>query len=145
MNDFNICAVRSPQNRHRPALCRHDRQCYRVGMRATIWHNPNCGTSRKALERLRAAPDIELEVVEYLNAPPTREKLAQLYNSAGMSAKDGLRRKGDRAIDLGLLDAEEATILDAMAREPVLIERPLVETEKGVRLCRPVERVEEIL
>lgn len=114
-------------------------------MKATIWHNPNCGTSRKTLEKLRSRDDLELEVVEYLKTPPPREKLAQLYRDAGMAPREGLRRRGTDAEERGLIDADDAAVLDAMQAEPKLIERPLVETEKGVRLCRPAERVEEII
>ncbi|KRA82584.1 arsenate reductase family protein [Altererythrobacter sp. Root672] len=114
-------------------------------MKATIWHNPNCGTSRKVLARLQEHGDLELTVVEYLKHPPSREKLAQLYRDAGMAPSEGLRRRGTDADERGLPSASPDTVLDAMVAEPALIERPLVETEKGVRLCRPAERVEEIL
>lgn len=114
-------------------------------MKATIWHNPKCGTSRKVLAQLEAQEGVELSVVEYLKQPPTREKLAQLYRDAGMAPREGLRLKGTDAAERGLAEADDSTVLDAMAAEPALIERPLVETEKGVRLCRPAERVEEIL
>jgi arsenate reductase (glutaredoxin) len=114
-------------------------------MKATIWHNPACGTSRKTLAILMEAPDVELCVVEYLKNPPTRERLAGLYAKAGISARQGLRTRGSPAEELGLLDASDDLILDAMVKEPILIERPLVETEKGVRLCRPQEVVHEIL
>lgn len=114
-------------------------------MKATIWHNPNCSKSRAALETLQARGDIELEVVKYLQHPPTREKLAQLYRDAGMQPRDGLRTSGTDAKDRGLTDADADTVLDAMTADPKLIERPLVETEKGVRLCRPPERIEDIL
>lgn len=114
-------------------------------MKATIWHNPKCGTSRNTLERLRESGDIELEVIEYLRDPPSRDKLAQLYRDAGMAPREGLRLRGTDAQERGLTDADDDTVLDAMAADPALIERPLVETEKGVRLCRPKERVEEIL
>lgn len=114
-------------------------------MKATIWHNPNCGTSRKVLARLQEAGDVDLTVVEYLKQPPGREKLAQLYRDAGMAPGEGLRRRGTDAEERGLLSASDDIVLDAMAAEPALIERPLVETENGVRLCRPAERIEEIL
>ena len=114
-------------------------------MKATIWHNPKCGTSRNTLAILQARDGVDVTVVEYLKNPPTREKLAQLYADAGISPKDGLRMRGTDAAERGLPDADADTILDAMAAEPILIERPLVETEKGVRLCRPKETVEEIL
>jgi arsenate reductase len=114
-------------------------------MKATIWHNPRCGTSRTVLAMLAARADLDLTVVEYLEQPPGREKLAQLYRDAGISPREGLRLKGTEAEARGLTRADAATILATMQAEPILIERPLVETEKGVRLCRPAERVEEIL
>ena len=114
-------------------------------MKAAIWHNPNCSKSRAALETLRSRGGIELEVVEYLKHPPSRDKLAQLYRDAGMAPREGLRLQGTDAKERGLTEADDDTVLDAMAADPKLIERPLVETEKGVRLCRPPERIEEIL
>lgn len=114
-------------------------------MKATIWHNPQCGKSRKALETLVARSDIELEVVEYLKRPPTRAKLVQLYRDAGIAPREGVRTYGTDAAERGLTEAPDEVVLDAMMAEPRLIERPLVETEKGVRLCRPPERIEEIL
>jgi arsenate reductase (glutaredoxin) len=114
-------------------------------MKATIWHNPKCGTSRNALEMLEQVPGIALSVVEYLKQPPSAEKLAQLYRDAGMTPQQGLRLRGTDAQERGLDRADDATVLAAMAAEPILIERPLVETDKGVRLCRPKERVQEIL
>ncbi|MCA1662272.1 MAG: arsenate reductase family protein [Novosphingobium sp.] len=114
-------------------------------MKATIWHNPNCGTSRKTLEILEETPGLELQVVEYLTDPPNAEKLAQLYRDAGISPRDGLRLRGTDAEARALTTASEAEVLAAMAADPILIERPLVETEKGVRLCRPQDVVREIL
>ena len=114
-------------------------------MKATIWHNPDCGTSRKTLAILRETPGLEVAVVEYLKVPPSAEKLAQLYRDAGLSPRDGLRLRGTDAAERGLTAADDATVLAAMAAEPRLIERPLVETDKGVRLCRPQDRVREIL
>lgn len=114
-------------------------------MKATIWHNPNCSKSRAALETLEADSGIELTVVKYLKDPPSADKLAQLYRDAGMRPAEGLRMSGTDAGERGLPDADDATVLAAMAEDPKLIERPLVETEKGVRLCRPPERIEEIL
>lgn len=114
-------------------------------MKATIWHNPECGKSRATLAILRDRDDIQLTVVEYLREPPSREKLAQLYRDAGMAARDGVRTFKTDAEQRGLTSADDDTVLDAMTAEPWLIERPLVETEKGVRLCRPPEKVEEIL
>jgi arsenate reductase (glutaredoxin) len=114
-------------------------------MRATIWHNPNCGTSRKTLALLQEEPGIELTVIEYLKNPPTADKLDQLYRDAGITPRRGLRTRGSPAEELGLLEADSETILMAMERQPILIERPLVETEKGVRLCRPQDVVKDIL
>ncbi len=112
-------------------------------MKATIWHNPRCSKSRLALQALQDK-GYEVEVVEYLKHPPSREKLAQLYADAGMSPAEGLRLGGTDAKERGLPDADPDTVLDAMAADPKLIERPLVETAKGVRLCRPPERIEDI-
>lgn len=114
-------------------------------MKATIWHNPNCSKSRAVLETLESRDDIEVTVVRYLKNPPSREKLAQLYRDAGMAPHEGLRLQGTDAEERGLAGAADDTVLDAMTRDPKLIERPLVETEKGVRLCRPPEKIEEIL
>jgi arsenate reductase len=114
-------------------------------MKATIWHNPGCGKSRATLEILQGRDDIDLTVIEYLKNPPSREKLIQLYRDAGMEPREGLRTFGTEAEERGLTEADADTVLEAMMAEPKLIERPLVETEKGVRLCRPPERVKEIL
>jgi len=116
-------------------------------MQATIWHNPNCGTSRKTLAILKEAPGVDLTVIEYLKNPPSRAKLEQLFRDAGMTPQEGLRVRGSPAEELGLTkdDATADQILDAMAQEPILINRPLVETEKGVKLCRPQELVHELL
>lgn len=113
-------------------------------MKATIWHNPACGTSRKTLALLEER-GVEVEVIEYLKQPPDREKLGQLYRDAGMTPNQGLRLRGTDAEERGLPGAAPEAVLEAMAADPRLIERPLVETGKGVRLCRPQERVEEIL
>ncbi len=114
-------------------------------MKATIWHNPKCGTSRKTLAILESLSKVEVEVVEYLKDPLSAEKLAQLYKDAGIAPQQGLRLRGTDAEERGLPAADDATVLAAMAAEPMLIERPLVETDKGVRLGRPPERVREIL
>nr|WP_314464756.1 arsenate reductase family protein [uncultured Novosphingobium sp.] len=114
-------------------------------MKATIWHNPKCGTSRKTLAVLEETPGVEVAVIEYLMTPPSAEKLAQLYRDAGITPQQGLRLRGTDAAERGLPDADDATVLAAMAAEPALIERPLVETERGARLCRPQEKVHEIL
>jgi len=111
-------------------------------MKATLYHNPRCSKSREALAILAEA-GVEVTVVEYLKTPPTRDELARLYAQAGMSPRDGLRKAEDGAKPLR--DASDDAILDAMAADPILIERPLVETEKGVRLGRPPEAIREIL
>jgi len=111
---------------------------------ATIFHNPACGTSRKTLEILRAE-GVAVTVREYLDDPPTRAELAAIYARAGITPREGLRAKEPLAAELGLADADNDTILDAMMQHPILINRPLVQTEKGARLCRPQEVVREIL
>ncbi|KMS54376.1 arsenate reductase [Novosphingobium barchaimii LL02] len=114
-------------------------------MNATIWHNPACGTSRKTLAILSETPGVDVTVVEYLKTPPSAEKLGQLYRDAGITPQQGLRLRGTDAAERGLPDADDETVLEAMAAQPALIERPLVETGKGVRLCRPQDLVQEIL
>ena len=115
-------------------------------MKATIYHNPMCGTSRKTLEILKEE-GADVEVIEYLKTPPSAAELQRLYARAGIEPREGLRAKEKLAGELGLTQsaASDATILAAMAAHPILIERPLVETDKGVRLCRPQDRVREIL
>ena len=114
-------------------------------MKATIWHNPACGTSRKTVAILEETPGIDVEVIEYLRTPPSAAKLAQLYRDAGITPQQGLRLRGTDAEARGLPGATDAEVLAAMAAQPLLIERPLVETAKGVRLCRPQDVVREIL
>lgn len=114
-------------------------------MKATIWHNPACGTSRKTLAILEETPGVDVTVVEYLKTPPSAAKLAQLYRDAGITPQQGLRLKGTDAEERGLPQADDTAVLAAMTAEPRLIERPLVETEKGARLCRPQDKVREIL
>lgn len=106
-------------------------------MKATIWHNPRCSKSRQALALLREH-GVEPTIIEYLTDPPSRDTLAGLYARAAISPRDGLRADAPTF-------ADDDAALDAMAANPTLIERPLVETERGVRLCRPAERVLEIL
>jgi arsenate reductase len=114
-------------------------------MKATIWHNPACGTSRKTLAILQETPGIDLTVVEYLKNPYSADKLRQLFGDAGLNAREALRLRGTDAEERGLKDASEDEIIAAMAANPAYVERPIVETEKGVRLCRPQDRVLEIL
>jgi arsenate reductase len=105
-----------------------------------------CGTSRKTLEILRdSGCDVWIE--EYLKKPPTRDLLKRLYARAGISPREGLRAKEPLAQELGLTgpDVTDDRVLDAMVEHPILINRPLVETDKGVRLCRPQDKVREIL
>ena len=115
-------------------------------MKATIYHNPMCGTSRKTLEILRDS-GADVWVHEYLKNPPSRDELTRLYDEAGIRPRDGLRAKEPLAEELGLNrpDVTDDQVLDAMVEHPILINRPIVETDKGVRLCRPQEIVREIL
>jgi arsenate reductase len=115
-------------------------------MKALIHHNPACGTSRKTLEILRES-GADVTINEYLKTPPDRAELERLYRRAKISPRDGLRAKEPLAAELGLTAAniDDSTILDAMVAHPILINRPLVETDKGVRLCRPQDTVREIL
>lgn len=115
-------------------------------MKATIYHNPACGTSRKTLAILEEA-GADVDVIEYLKTPPSRDELVRLYQLAGISPREGLRAKEPLADELGLNDAAVLNdrILDAMMEHPILINRPLVETAKGVKLCRPQEQVRDLL
>jgi arsenate reductase len=113
-------------------------------VKATIWHNPNCGTSRNTLAIL-VERGAEVTVIEYLKTPPSADKLAQLYRDAGITPQQGLRIRGTDAVERGLQTADDAAVLVAMVADPRLIERPLVETPRGVRLCRPKEKVLELL
>ena len=115
-------------------------------MKATIYHNPMCGTSRKTLDILRDA-GCDVWIHEYMKQPPSREELVRLYQRAGISPREGLRAKEELADQLGLNrpDVTDDEVLDAMVAHPILINRPIVETDKGVRLCRPQETVREIL
>jgi arsenate reductase len=115
-------------------------------MKATIYHNPMCGTSRKTLEILRDS-GFDVWIHEYLKVPPTREELKRLYDRAGITPREGLRAKEPLAKELDLTrpDVSDDEVLDAMIAHPILIERPIVETDKGVRLCRPQDTVREIL
>ena len=115
-------------------------------MKATIFHNPMCGTSRKTLDILRNE-GCDVWVREYLKTPPTRDELARLYDRAGITPRQGLRAKEPLAEELGLNrpDVTDDEVLDAMIDHPILIDRPIVETPNGVRLCRPQDKVREIL
>lgn len=106
-------------------------------MKATIWHNPRCSKSREALALLDAA-GADVTIIDYLKSPPTRTELARLYDRAGLAPRDALRK------DVSKPDSDAAA-LDLMAQDPATIERPLVETDKGVVLARPPECVHTIL
>ncbi|MDO9282324.1 MAG: arsenate reductase (glutaredoxin) [Methylotenera sp.] len=112
----------------------------------TIYHNPACGTSRNTLAMIRAS-GIEPEVIEYLKTPPTRDKLVQLITAMGGGARALLREKGTPFAEIGLdeLSLPEDVLIDAMLQHPILINRPIVVTTKGVKLCRPSELVLDIL
>ena len=111
---------------------------------ATILHNPCCSTSRKTLDLLRDN-GIEAEVVQYLKTPPSREQLAEMIRDAGIDVRTAVRRREALYAELGLADASDDELLNAMAEHPILIERPFVVTAKGTRLARPIDAVREIL
>jgi arsenate reductase (glutaredoxin) len=112
----------------------------------TIYHNPACGTSRNTLAMIRHA-GIEPEIIEYVKNPPSRAVLADLIARAGLTPRDVLRKKGDLYAELGLADPSlgDDALLDAMVAHPILIERPLVVSPLGVKLCRPSEQVLDLL
>ncbi|MGM4991450.1 arsenate reductase (glutaredoxin) [Tardiphaga sp. 841_E9_N1_2] len=111
-----------------------------------IYHNPDCGTSRNTLAMIRNA-GIEPHIIEYLKTPPSRVMLVQLLARAGMSVRDVLREKGTPYAELGLSDASltDAQLLDAIEAHPVLMNRPIVVSVLGVRICRPSEAVLDIM
>ena len=115
-------------------------------MDVIIYHNPACGTSRNTLGLIRNA-GIEPHVIEYLNSPPARAKLAELIERMSISPRDLLRRKGTPYDELGLDNPKFADdeLIDLMMAHPILINRPIVVTDKGVRLCRPSEEVLDLL
>lgn len=115
-------------------------------MSITIYHNPSCGTSRNTLAMIRAS-GVEPEIIEYLKTPPTREKLTALATSIGAGVRALLRGKGTPFAELGLddLSLSDEALINAMLQHPILINRPIVVTAKGVKLCRPSELVLDIL
>lgn len=115
-------------------------------MTVTIYHNPACGTSRNTLEMIRRSGE-EPEVVEYLQTPPSRERLVELIGAMGIRPRELLREKGTPYAELGLGDPalSDDDIVDAMMVHPILINRPIVVTEKGAALCRPSEKVLSLL
>lgn len=113
-------------------------------MSSTIYHNPRCSTSRKTLDLLRDN-GIEPTIVEYLKTPPSRAEIAKLIADAGIDVRAGVRKRESLYTELNLAEASDDELLDAMAANPILIERPFVVTPKGTRLARPIESVNEIL
>jgi arsenate reductase (glutaredoxin) len=111
---------------------------------SVIYHNPKCSTSRKTLDLLREQ-GYEPDVVQYLKTPPTRAELATLISDAGLDVRSAVRKREALYGELGLADASDDALLDAMAEHPILIERPFVKTAKGTRLARPIDSVREIL
>jgi arsenate reductase (glutaredoxin) len=111
---------------------------------ATIYHNPRCTTSRKTLDLLRDS-GFEPAIVQYLKTPPSRDELTGMIRDAGIDARTAVRKREPLYAELGLADATDDELLDAMAEHPVLIERPFVVTPKGTRLARPIDLVREIL
>jgi arsenate reductase len=115
-------------------------------MTVTIYHNPNCGTSRNVLAMIRQS-GVEPEIIEYLKTPPSRAKLLKLINAMGISVRDLLRERGTPYHELGLgnPDLTDDQLIDQMLAHPILINRPIVVTDKGVKLCRPSETVLPLL
>jgi arsenate reductase len=117
-----------------------------ISMGTVIWHNPKCSTSRKVLEMIRAK-GVEPTVIDYQQTPPSAAEIKAALKAMGMKPRDLLRRKNTPYDELGLDDPKlsETQLVAAMVEHPLLIERPVVHTKKGTRLCRPVERLQEIL
>lgn len=115
-------------------------------MTITIYHNPSCGTSRNTLAMIRQSGE-EPEIIEYLKAPPSRDRLVELLRGMGISARELLREKGTpyAELDLGNPKWTEDELVDFMMQHPILINRPIVVTPLGVKLCRPSEAVLDIL
>jgi arsenate reductase len=115
-------------------------------MAITIYHNPACSTSRKVLGMLREGGH-DPKVIEYMKTPPSRETLVELLKKAGLTPRDILRKRGTPYDELGLDNPrlDDEAILDAIEKHPILIERPILVTRKGVRLCRPIEKMNEIM
>lgn len=111
---------------------------------AIIYHNPRCATSRKTLELLRDN-GIEPTIVDYLKAPPSRPEIVRLVSDSGIDVRTAVRKRESLYSELDLADASDDELLDAMAANPILIERPFVVTAKGTRLARPIDTVREIL
>jgi len=115
-------------------------------MKIQIYHNPKCGTSRNTLAMIEASGETP-EIIEYLQTPPTRERLVELITEMGIPPRALLRQKGTPYDELNLDDASltDEQLIDAMMTHPILVNRPIVVTDKGVRLCRPSELVLDLL
>lgn len=113
-------------------------------MTVTIYHNPECGTSRNTLAMIRQS-GVEPIVIEYLKSPPSRERIMELVSAAGMTLRQAIRQKDTPYEELGLAEVADAVLLDAIEKYPILLNRPFVETPIGTRLCRPSEVVLDIL
>lgn len=115
-------------------------------MSVTIYHNPDCGTSRNTLAMIRQSGEDPI-VIEYLKTPPSRQRLIQLIGAMGITPRELLREKGTPYAELGLADSKwtDDQLLNFMLADPILINRPIVETPKGTRLCRPSELVLDLL
>lgn len=113
-------------------------------MDATIYHNPRCSTSRKTLDKLRDA-GLEPTVIKYLDTGWTRPQLEQLFADAGLTPAQAVRKREALYTELNLAEADDDALLDAMVEHPVLVERPFVVTDKGTRLARPIQNVDEVL
>jgi arsenate reductase (glutaredoxin) len=112
--------------------------------KSVIYHNPKCSTSRKTLDLLRDN-GIEPEIVQYPKTPPTRAELVNMIKDAGIDVRKAVRKREALYDELGLADASDDELLDAMAEHPIVIERPFVVTPRGTRLARPIDAVREIL
>jgi arsenate reductase len=112
--------------------------------KTVIYHNPKCSTSRKTLDLLRDN-GFEPTIVQYLKTPPSRAELVRMIRDAGIDVRTAARKREPLYAELGLADASDDELLDAMAEHPILIERPFVVTPKGTRLARPIDAVREIL
>lgn len=115
-------------------------------MSVTIYHNPDCGTSRNTLAMIRQS-GVEATVIEYLKTPPSRDRILELVSAAGISLRDALRKRDTPYEELGLGDPAKTDedLLEAIEAQPILLNRPFVETPVGTRLCRPSEVVLDIL
>jgi arsenate reductase len=112
--------------------------------KTVIYHNPKCSTSRKTLDLLRDN-GFKPTIVQYLKTPPSRDELVRMIRDAGIDVRTAVRKREPLYAELGLADATDDELLDAMAEHPILIERPFVVTAKGTRLARPIDAVREIL